>query len=60
MKNTFQPPFWKKLRKLPIRPSAVEWPQTSATVVVAVGLKYLARPVELLSLVQHWKETNWS
>ena len=23
MKNTFQPPFWKKLRKLPIRPSAV-------------------------------------
>ena len=23
MKNTFQPPLWKKLRKLPIRPSAV-------------------------------------
>ena len=23
MKNTFQPPFSKKLRKLPIRPSAV-------------------------------------
>jgi hypothetical protein len=23
MKNTFQPTFWKKLRKLPIRPSAV-------------------------------------
>ena len=31
MKNTFQHPFWKKIRKLQIRPSV--------TVVVAVGLK---------------------
>ena len=39
MKNTFQPPFWKKIRKLPMKPSA--------TVAVAVGLKSLATAVEL-------------
>ena len=41
MKNTrklaFQPPFWKKLRKLQIRPTAIE---------MAVGLKSLATAVD--------------
>ena len=56
MKNIFQPPFWKKLRKLQIKPSAVEWPQSSAT--VAVGLKSSATAVELRPSVQLLYDKN--
>ena len=45
--------FWKKIRKLQIRPSVVEWPQTSATIAVAVGPKSSATAVELRPSVQH-------
>ena len=43
----------KKLRKLQIRPSAVEMALTLATVAVAVGLKSSASAVELWPSVQH-------
>ena len=53
MKNTFQPPFCKKLRKLQIKPSAVGIASNSATVAVAVGLKSSATAIELRPSVQH-------